>query len=268
MSAVSIFNILANDMFQAEPHKVVFGFCISDCGGTGSNVNANQAALVLTDLKAYNQGLFGCNGGAFFWVAQHDIGGAWSSTVMAEVGKTAGCSATMTTTSTVVTSTTSTTSSTTTSQPTNAPTSLSPTAKPITKAPVTSAPVSAPPSTSPPSTSKPTSSGTGELVISTSPRCGISEVDARERCQQECTSSADCPSGQWCWGTHPNYCDSIKQRVYTNPVQSTVWTRCGTDEIFARTFCTQECTWQGQCPSGQDCIALNPNYCGSSYYEV
>ncbi|KAL3772120.1 hypothetical protein ACHAWO_013525, partial [Cyclotella atomus] len=56
MSAVSIFDILANGVFQAEPHKVVFGFCISDCGGTGSNANADQAVQVLSDLKAYNQG--------------------------------------------------------------------------------------------------------------------------------------------------------------------------------------------------------------------
>merc|ERR1712028_312308 len=34
----------------------------------------------------------GCNGGAFFWVALHDINGAWSDAVGAEVRKTAGCS--------------------------------------------------------------------------------------------------------------------------------------------------------------------------------
>jgi hypothetical protein len=31
--------------------------------------------------------------GRFFWVAKDDIGGAWSDTVVAEVKKTAGCSA-------------------------------------------------------------------------------------------------------------------------------------------------------------------------------
>eukprot|EP00804_Cyclotella_cryptica_P013618 CCRYP_012959-RA/>CCRYP_012959-RA protein AED:0.23 eAED:0.23 QI:79/1/1/1/1/1/5/123/765 len=328
MSAVSIFNNLSNDMFQGKPHKVVFGFCISDCSGTGSNVNGNQAVQVMSDLKAYNNGEFQCNGGAFFWVAQHDVNGAWSDTVLSEVSLTAGCSSSVTTTSTTTTSTTSTsttlaptssapgtfspssstpttskpttntpppTSQTTISQPVTSKPTSAPSNKPTTSQPMTSKPSSPPsnkPTTLQPVTPKPTSppsnkpttlqpvtpkptTGTGtttpnptQLVVSTSPRCGISEIDARERCQKECVSSADCPSGQWCWGTHPNYCGSIKQRIYYNPVQSSVWTRCGTDEIFARTFCTQACTWQGQCPSGQSCLSLHPNYCGSQYYEV
>ena len=72
--------------------QVVFGHCISNCGGTGSNINAAQATQVTSDLKNYNHGEFACNGGAFFWVAVDDIGGAWSDAVLAEVRETAGCS--------------------------------------------------------------------------------------------------------------------------------------------------------------------------------
>ena len=62
----------------------MFGFCIADCSGTGSNTNANQAVQVMSDLKMHNNGEFACNGGAFFWVAEHDIGGLWSATVYGE----------------------------------------------------------------------------------------------------------------------------------------------------------------------------------------
>merc|ERR1719203_2455055 len=33
-----------------------------------------------------------CNGGAFFWVAEHDVGGSWSSTVGNAIFPNAGCS--------------------------------------------------------------------------------------------------------------------------------------------------------------------------------
>lgn len=63
MSAASMFSSLSNEMFDGEPHKVVFGHCISDCGGTGSNVNAAQATQITADLKTYNNGELACNGG-------------------------------------------------------------------------------------------------------------------------------------------------------------------------------------------------------------
>lgn len=91
-SAADLFGSLANEMFDSEPHKVVFGFCISDCEGTKSNVNESEAAKIMKDLKTLNNGEFACNGGAFMWVAEHDIDGAWSDAVVAEVSKTAGCS--------------------------------------------------------------------------------------------------------------------------------------------------------------------------------
>jgi hypothetical protein len=46
----------------------------------------------MVDLKTTSNGLFSCNGGAFFWVAHTDINGQWSDAVVAEVSKTAGCS--------------------------------------------------------------------------------------------------------------------------------------------------------------------------------
>ena len=92
LSAADMFKGLANDLFDSEPHKVVFGHCISDCSGTGSNVNSAQAVQITADLKTHNNGEFACNGGAFFWASAHDTGGAWSDAVVAEVSKTAGCS--------------------------------------------------------------------------------------------------------------------------------------------------------------------------------
>ena len=119
LSAASMFGSLANDMFDSEPHKVVFGHCISDCGGTGSNANAAQAAQITADLKTVNNGEFSCNGGAFFWVSAHDTGGAWSDAVVGEVSKTAGCShgsGPSTTTQAPPTTTTTTEQTTTTTQ--------------------------------------------------------------------------------------------------------------------------------------------------------
>jgi hypothetical protein len=45
-----------------KPHKVVFGFCISDC--TSWNTNAAQAVTIMSDLKVYNSSQYPCNGGA------------------------------------------------------------------------------------------------------------------------------------------------------------------------------------------------------------
>ena len=133
--------------------QVVFGHCISDCGGTGSNTNAAQAVKIMADLKTYNSGAFSCNGGAFFWVSLHDTGGAWSDAVVGEVVKTAGCSSaqqpvtstptaqptavipvtttTSTTTTTTIATTIATTPATTTTSTTTVTTSK-PTVKPTT----------------------------------------------------------------------------------------------------------------------------------------
>jgi len=277
--ASTIYSSLANNMFDNEPNKVVFGHCISDCAGTGSNVDANQAVQIQQAIKEFNNGEFACNGGAFFWVANHDVGGAWSDQVVGEVSLTAGCSNSQTTSSTVTTTTTTNTSITsapskaptsppnlepTTSMPTPLPTSQ-PTALPTTSQPtqeptvVTPAPTKAPTPTQ--ATPQPTN---GVLVIDRQSRCGPSELHARETCGKVCVSSADCAAGEWCWGVYPNYCGSIPKRNYVNPVQSTVWTRCGKTELDARSFCGEPCTWQCS-GEGETCLAVNSNYCDSDY---
>jgi hypothetical protein len=45
-SALSHYHTSVNDMFDGAAEKVIFGFCISDCSGTGSNADAQQATAV------------------------------------------------------------------------------------------------------------------------------------------------------------------------------------------------------------------------------
>jgi len=81
MSALSHYTNIVNDVFGGDATRMVFGHCISDCAGTGSNVNAAQASVIMTDLaEAYP-----CNGGAFFWVVHHDSGGSWSGPVKSAI---------------------------------------------------------------------------------------------------------------------------------------------------------------------------------------
>ena len=77
VSALSHYNNIVDNIYGGDPTRMVFGFCISDCSGTGSNADANQALKVMNDLSMYHP----CNGGAFFWVAEHDQGASWSSVV-------------------------------------------------------------------------------------------------------------------------------------------------------------------------------------------
>merc|ERR1711862_136868 len=79
---------MGDDMFNSEPEKVVFGFCISDYSDTNSNANAEEAAQVMRDLRNY----YACNGGAFFWFATHDDTSSWSGTLSQEVLPYKGCS--------------------------------------------------------------------------------------------------------------------------------------------------------------------------------
>ena len=77
------------DLFGGDSSKVVFGFCINDC--PNFNLNGDEAAFVMEQLA--ND--YPCNGGAFFWVANDDTGGAWSSRVNQQLAINAasnGCS--------------------------------------------------------------------------------------------------------------------------------------------------------------------------------
>ena len=87
----------------------------------------------MADLKTTSSGQFACNGGAFFWVANADINGQWSDAVVAEVSKTAGCSATPTTAIPTATPTTAIPTSPTTSTPTSSPTTSKPSSPPTSK---------------------------------------------------------------------------------------------------------------------------------------
>lgn len=78
---------LVDAMFYGDATKIIFGFCINDCSFTGSNANAAQAAVVMNALNK----AFACHGGAFFWVAEHDTGGSWSSVVNKAMDTNRGC---------------------------------------------------------------------------------------------------------------------------------------------------------------------------------
>jgi hypothetical protein len=80
-SALSHYRTIVDGIYEGDSKRIVFGFCISDCSGTGSNANGSQASAVMTDLATE----YPCNGGAFFWVAEHDVGGAWSSEVSSTI---------------------------------------------------------------------------------------------------------------------------------------------------------------------------------------
>jgi hypothetical protein len=138
------------------------------------------------------------------------------------------------------------------------PTSQGPTPTPTIQLPsiTTSSTTSSSTSISTTAVTSTTSSSIGDLVFDSSPRCGTSELDAREHCKRKCSTNSDCEGGEFCWVVHRNYCGSVPQRVYVNPVQSSVITRCGVSEEKARIFCGEPCTWQCSRP-GDLCIAVS-----------
>merc|ERR1712151_668948 len=70
--ALEHYGHLVDGIFDGNAGKVLFGFCISDCAGTGSNVNGAEAAEIMEGVVA----AYPASGGAFFWAASHDAG--WS----------------------------------------------------------------------------------------------------------------------------------------------------------------------------------------------
>jgi len=89
VSALQHYSTGADQLFGGDATRMVFGFCISDCATTGSNANANQASQIMIDLA----GSYSCHGGAFFWVAEHDRNGGWSSAVNQAMASSTSCSA-------------------------------------------------------------------------------------------------------------------------------------------------------------------------------
>ena len=86
-SARSHYNNLVSNVYNGDATRMVFGFCIGDCSGTGSNANAQQAVAVMQTLQAEHP----CHGGAFFWVVKDDLKGAWSRTVQNVYRHKRGC---------------------------------------------------------------------------------------------------------------------------------------------------------------------------------
>merc|ERR1712048_1095389 len=75
---------LINGIFSGDQSKVIFGFCLSDCSGTGSNVNSEQAVSIVRGVSSR----YPNNGGAFLWAASDDDG--WSGPVADALGITGG----------------------------------------------------------------------------------------------------------------------------------------------------------------------------------
>jgi hypothetical protein len=86
ISALDHATDVANDIFDGDMTRVVFGFCIKNCFGSTTGA---QAAGVMTELGTFHS----CNGGAFFWVAEDDTGGNWSQEVRSVIQPNEGCSA-------------------------------------------------------------------------------------------------------------------------------------------------------------------------------
>jgi hypothetical protein len=199
ISALSHYQTLVDDMFDGAAEKVIFGFCISDCSGTGSNANAQQAAAVMTALNV----AYPCNGGAFFWVAENDSDGDWSSTVGDVVFRDVGCSDWTPLPSPVPTQKpTANPTKNPTASPTNKPTA-SPTNKPTVSP--TNKPTQAPtdkPSTAP-VTTPPTPTGSGNFC------CRWNAKDCAGDSDDLCNASeGNCKvcSGFWMDGTVPSVC--------------------------------------------------------------
>ena len=86
ISALDHATDVANDIFDGDMTRVVFGFCIKNCSGSTTGA---QAAGIMTELGLYHS----CNGGAFFWIAGDDIDGNWSQEVRSVIQPNEGCSA-------------------------------------------------------------------------------------------------------------------------------------------------------------------------------
>ena len=160
---------------------------------------------------------------------------------------------------------------------TAAPVTMAPTATVTTTAPVgtatsapskapivaTPAPTSATPVATTPSPTITTPVDGGEFVISTSARCGVSEIDARGNCGAECSSASDCADGQWCWSVQHNYCGTRPNfSICDDLPEANTRSRCGISELDARETCGVPCVNDSQCiGSGELCYATHMNTC-------
>lgn len=75
ITAATHYQTLVQDIFNGDATRIVFGFCIRECGDY--NMPPFEAAKIMCDVRS----LYPDNGGAGFWVAGDDVGGQWSSVV-------------------------------------------------------------------------------------------------------------------------------------------------------------------------------------------
>eukprot|EP00548_Thalassiothrix_antarctica_P020464 CAMPEP_0194194442 /NCGR_PEP_ID=MMETSP0154-20130528/75584_1 /TAXON_ID=1049557 /ORGANISM="Thalassiothrix antarctica, Strain L6-D1" /LENGTH=310 /DNA_ID=CAMNT_0038918873 /DNA_START=114 /DNA_END=1046 /DNA_ORIENTATION=+ len=96
-------------------------------------------------------------------------------------------------------------------------------------------------------------------------RCGVTEVDARSNCKAECTTLNDCSIGEYCWGTHVNYCHMmpIGHPQCDHSTAENVERHCGYDEVRARGFCAPSCINDVDCQGtlGERCYPVHLNLC-------
>jgi len=71
------YKALVDGAFGGDSGKVDIGFCLSDCGGTGSNINSQDAAKVISDMMQHNPG----HGGIMLWETGHDTCGRWTKPI-------------------------------------------------------------------------------------------------------------------------------------------------------------------------------------------
>jgi len=264
------YNTIKDSIFNGDPTKIIFGFCISDCSGTGTNTNAGQAVAIMSELEQTHE----CNGGVFFWVAAHDINGEWSSEVGDAIAPNVGCSSTSSSPSTasshpptpeVTPSPTHASTSTPTPSPTSTPSfapSSSPTS-PATPAP-TSPPIPVPTSpptptpTSPPipvPTSPPTFvPTTPPIPVPTSPP---TPIPTTPKGVDYCCSwdSLTCPgsNGDWCNLSEDNCMSGCSGSAWIDPAavecRLGVWANCKNDPTgcCAPSTCVWKSKWYSQC---------------------
>jgi len=177
VSALEHYNVLADTIFGGDVTKIVFGFCIEGCSGQATGV---QAANIMSDLAFHHP----CNGGAFFWVADDDKNGQWSSAVHNVIMDNKGCNS-------------------------------GPTLEPATSPPTISASPSTVPTTSKPSYSSPTTLPAPTTISTTCCPEGYTGLMPYNSCTQYYTcengefisgSTLSCPDGLL-FDTKYNYCN-------------------------------------------------------------
>jgi chitinase len=82
--ALHHYSQLTDDIFDGDSTKIIFGFCIGDCNDFNMNGEEAKETMELLGIA------YPCNGGAFFWLQDHDVGGLWSAKVNEQLTIDAG----------------------------------------------------------------------------------------------------------------------------------------------------------------------------------